>query len=76
MADNNYNIIKPVEAMQNIVGLSPARRRQERKRRPPGERKKQTHELAEEPNQLNNGEKMKPESATDKNDPHTIDYRA
>ena len=34
MADDNYNnIIKPVEGLQNIIGLTPAKRREERKRR-------------------------------------------
>ncbi len=33
MADNDSNIIKPVESLQNITGLTPARRREERKRR-------------------------------------------
>jgi len=33
MADNDSNIIKPVESLQNIAGLTPARRREERKRR-------------------------------------------
>jgi hypothetical protein len=33
MADNDFNIIKPVESLQNIAGLTPARRREERKRR-------------------------------------------
>ena len=32
MADNDFNIIKPVESLQNIAGLTPARRREERKR--------------------------------------------
>jgi hypothetical protein len=33
MADNDSSIIKPVEALQNIAGLTPARRREERRRR-------------------------------------------
>jgi len=33
MTDNDSNIIKPVESLQNIAGLTPARRRKERKRR-------------------------------------------
>ena len=33
MTDNDSNIIKPVESLQNITGLTPARRREERKRR-------------------------------------------
>jgi len=33
MADNNSNMVRPVEGLQNIVGLKPAKRRQQRKRR-------------------------------------------
>jgi hypothetical protein len=33
MADKDLNIVKPVDGLQNIAGLTPARRREERKRR-------------------------------------------
>jgi hypothetical protein len=33
MAENDFNMVKPVESLQNISGLSPAKRREERKRR-------------------------------------------
>lgn len=33
MADENYNIIKPVEALPNVAGSTPAKRRDRRKRR-------------------------------------------
>lgn len=33
MADNDSTIIKPVESLQNIGGLKPAKRREQRKRR-------------------------------------------
>jgi hypothetical protein len=33
MAENDLNMVKPVESLQNISGLSPAKRREERKRR-------------------------------------------
>jgi hypothetical protein len=33
MADYDSNIIKPVEGLQSITGLTPAKRREERKRR-------------------------------------------
>jgi hypothetical protein len=33
MADSDSNIIKPVESLHNIGGLTPAKRREERKRR-------------------------------------------
>ena len=33
MADNDSNIIKPVESLQNIASLTPVERRKERKRK-------------------------------------------
>lgn len=36
MADSDSNIIKPVESLHNIAGLTPAKRREERKRRQNG----------------------------------------
>ena len=33
MADYDSNMIKPVEGLQNITGLTPTKRREERKRR-------------------------------------------
>lgn len=33
MSDYDSNIIKPVEGMQNITGMAPARRREQRRRR-------------------------------------------
>ena len=42
MADYDSNMIKPVEGLQNITGLSPAKRREQKKRR------QQLHEENEE----------------------------
>jgi hypothetical protein len=33
MAEYDFNMIKPVDGLQNITGLAPARRREERRRR-------------------------------------------
>ena len=33
MADYDSNIIKPVDSLQNIIGLAPARRREQRRRK-------------------------------------------
>lgn len=32
MADYDFNMIKPVEGLQNVTGLNPARRRNEKRR--------------------------------------------
>lgn len=74
MADNDYNIIKPVEGLQNIGGLTPAKRREERKR------KQNLHEQnQEESEQELNGsteEDLNNEITENEGDQHSIDYRA
>jgi hypothetical protein len=52
MADYDSNIIKPVDGLQNIAGLTPVKRREERKRR----------------QQLTGENKEKDESAEDEQD--------
>ena len=48
MADYDSNMIKPVESLQNITGLTPAKRREERKRRQQlSEHKKEKDESVE-----------------------------
>ncbi len=75
MADNDSNTIKPVESLQNIPILTPAKRREQRKhhQQPQKENKKYPEEeqnnLADE---LNPGDEHS-ESQSDKN---TIDYCA
>jgi len=46
MADYDSNMIKPVQGLQNITGLSPAKRREERKHR---EQSNQKYRHEEEP---------------------------
>lgn len=70
MADENYSIIKPVEGMQNISGLTPAKRREERKRKD-SQRKgknKQNRQLEEE--------NLNDTSEQNEDDGGSIDYRA
>ena len=73
MADYDSNMIKPVEGLQNITGLTPAKRREERKRRQQlSEQKKEKDESAE-------GETDMPQEwKEDGNDQDSggIDYRA
>jgi hypothetical protein len=75
MAENNYNMIKPVESLQNILRLTPAERREERKRRR-GSRggKKQASE--EEQNGVSDEGTVSEASAEDGTDQHSIDYCA
>jgi len=75
MADNNYNIIQPVESTQNIAGLTPAKRREERKRRQnlPGEH---NEEPEQQPSESVDQEELNNELAEDENGQHSIDYCA
>ena len=75
MADNDFNIIKPVESLQNIAGLTPVKRRSERKHRKSlhdGEKQESEQELNE------SVEEQRFSNKPDENegDRHTIDYCA
>ena len=74
MADNNYNIIKPVENLQNIGGVTPAKRREERKRRQ--NLKEQNEQEPEQ--QLNESveEDLSNETNESQGEQHSIDYCA
>lgn len=75
MADNDYNIIKPVEGLQTIGGLTPAKRRKERKQRQ--DLHKQNEEQPEQ--KLNDSideQGLRSELAEDEGNQNTIDYRA
>lgn len=75
MADKDSNIIKPVESLQNITGLTPARRREERKRRQ-DLHKKQEQETEEEPNETIDEQNLNDELTENENGQNTIDYCA
>ncbi len=69
MADNEHNIIKSVESLQNIGGLTPAKRRQERKKRQDLHKQNdQKRELAED--------KLNESTEEDNQDRCSIDYCA
>ena len=75
MPDNDYNIIKPVESLHNIAGLTPAKRREERKRR------QNMHAAPDEEATLELNDSVEKESpdntpADNENDRHSIDYCA
>ena len=78
MPDNDYNIIKPVESLRNIAGLTPAKRREERKRRQNlhAEHNEQDEQDEQEPNDSLENESPDNAAADNKNDRHSIDYCA
>lgn len=75
MPNNDYNIIKPVEGLHNIAGLTPAKRREERKRR---QNMHAEHDEEAEQELNDSVEKQSAANApTDnENDRHSIDYCA
>ena len=77
MADNNHNIIKSVEGLQNIAGLTPAKRREERKKRQNlHEQNDQERELAEDKLNESAEEDIAGEITKNDQDRHSIDYCA
>jgi hypothetical protein len=75
MADNDSNTIKPVESLQNIPVLTPAKRREQRKHRqqPPQENKEYSEH---EQNNLADEQEAGGELAENEDDRNTIDYCA
>jgi hypothetical protein len=74
MAENNYNIIKPVESLQNIAQMGPVTRRQQRKRR---ENQQDEHDEPQEQTETENQSQPIPEPTTNSaQNSLTIDYRA
>jgi hypothetical protein len=70
MADSDYNAIKPVESLQTIQGVEPAKRRQERKRR---QNAKDKHQ---EKTETERDDAAASETVHNDDDPHSIDYCA
>lgn len=75
MPDNSSNIIKPVESLHNVAGLTPAKRRQERKRRQ-NLRGKHNKQAEQELDDAVDREKPDKTPVDDENDRHSIDYCA
>ena len=75
IADNDFNIIKPVEGLQNIAGLAPTRRREQRKRRKDLHEEKKG-ESEQEPDNSVGEQELSDELIENAEDGHTIDYRA
>ncbi len=76
MADNEHTIIKSVEVVHNIGSLTPAQRRQERKKRQnlPGQNDQERESTKDE---LNKSTDKNTSSETEnEQDRHSIDYCA
>ena len=77
MAEIDHNIIKPVESLHNIGGITPAKRREERKKRQDLHEQNKEQRRGDE-DQLNESteENTAREIAEDDRDDHSIDYCA
>lgn len=71
MADSDLNIIKAVESLPSIQGLTPAKQRQERKRQ-----QREGKRSAPQPDEEQAGEPAKERTAGPEDDPHSVDYCA
>ncbi len=77
MAEIDHNIIKPVEILHNIGGVTPAKRRQERRKRQDLNKQNQEQPRLDE-EQLNESteENTDRKIAENDRDDHSIDYCA
>jgi hypothetical protein len=74
MPDYNSNIIKPVENLQNIPGLVPAKDREQKKRRQAQEENKE--KLQQEPGKSADEQKARKKITKNDNGRDAIDYCA
>lgn len=76
MVDNNYNTIKPIQALQNITGLTQVKQRKEKNRQEKQKEhgKKHQEQIQEEPIEID----AKNETTAQKKqtDPNSIDFCA
>jgi len=75
MADSDSNTIKPVEILQNIPVLTPAKRREQRKHRQQAHRENKEYSEQEQ-NNLADEQDLDDELTEKENDRNTIDYCA
>lgn len=77
MADNDYNIIKPVESMKNVGDITPAKRREERKKRQNSRAQKdRQRQLAGDSLNQSIEENINSDIAEEDQNEHSIDYCA
>jgi len=74
MVDSNYNMIKPIESLHNVAGLTPVKERKERKRQK-DQKENDQKEREQTPDQAFKAEPDSKASAQ-QDDPNSIDYCA
>jgi hypothetical protein len=73
MAENDSNTIKPVEGFQNIAGLTPTKRREQRKRRQHLWQHRSDQRLNDQPESV---EARDETNENEQDQQQSIDYRA
>lgn len=77
MAEIDHNIIKPVESLHNVGGVTPAKRRQERRKRQDLNEQNQEQSRLEEEQVNESVEENTDRGIAEKDqDDHSIDYCA
>lgn len=77
MADNDFNIIKPVENLQNVGGVTPAKSREERKKRQNLHKKNDPQRpLPDSERDESTAEDIDSEIVDNDREQHSIDYCA
>ena len=76
MDGNDFNLITPVNSLQNIGGMTPVERHQKRKQRKkkPGHDEESRQRDAQEDHM--DADELLEEFVSDNDDPHSIDYKA
>lgn len=76
MADNDFNIIKPMEGLHNVTGLKPIDQRQHKRRSGQGGSAGHEEQPEENPGDAAQSNNTNQASPNGKNDQHSIDYKA
>ena len=75
MPSDDYNIIKPVENLQNVTGLKPVQHNQDGKRKP-DDRRRQGRDEDDVPQEDQMPEQNPDVQSSTPDDDHSIDYCA
>lgn len=76
MDGNDFNLITPVNSLQNIGSMTPVERRQKRKQRQQKDGEKAEEKPAGIQEDPVDPDQLLEEFVADTDDPHSIDYRA
>ncbi len=76
MDGNDYNLITPVNSLQNIGSMTPVERRQKREQNKKKRGQEEESKHKDGPDAHRDADQLLEESVSDNDDPHSIDYRA